>query len=327
VELLAREVLRDPKRVNVGAQKPATTIAHALYPVSSHLKTKLLLGLVSHTNAYAMLVFTRTKHRADRLARVIEKSGFRAVALHGNRSQNQRQRALDDFKRGKVQVLVATDIASRGLDIETVSHVINFDVPSTPEDYIHRIGRTGRAERTGDAFTLATPEDRDLVRDIERVIGRPIERRQLKGFDYNASASEQNNGRGGAERHGDALMAGRQRELNEAEPGRSERPERRPRAGTHSPQQGRRPDGLREQRRPLQRQATRPGEAQNRGERPGQRREQPAAAAVNGDVVSKYPWMTSEPPRRPTRHSGRPGHANVNRGNDAQRTRRRRGNR
>jgi ATP-dependent RNA helicase RhlE len=150
----------------------------------------MLIGLLRHTNAYAMLVFTRTKHRADRLAKVLDKAGFPSAALHGDRSQGQRQRALDGFKRGDVQVLVATDIASRGLDIESVSHVINFDVPATPEDYIHRIGRTGRAERTGDAFTLITSEDHDAVRAIERTLGKPIERRTLPDFDYNAIAAE-----------------------------------------------------------------------------------------------------------------------------------------
>jgi ATP-dependent RNA helicase RhlE len=190
VEELAQQVLRKPERVNVGVQKPATTIAHALYPVPQILKTQMLIGLLRHTNAYAMLVFTRTKHRADRLAKVLDKAGFPSAALHGDRSQGQRQRALDGFKRGDVQVLVATDIASRGLDIESVSHVINFDVPATPEDYIHRIGRTGRAERTGDAFTLITSEDHDAVRAIERTLGKPIERRTLPDFDYSAIAAE-----------------------------------------------------------------------------------------------------------------------------------------
>ncbi len=187
VEALAAEVLHKPRRVSVGVQKPATTVAHALYPVHAHLKPTLLLELLKRTDAYAMLVFTRTKHRADRLARVISRAGLRAAALHGDRSQGQRQRALDGFKRGDVQVLVATDIASRGLDIESVSHVINYDVPATPEDYIHRIGRTGRAERSGDAFTLITPEDDDQVRAIERVLRKPIERRELDGFDYAAA--------------------------------------------------------------------------------------------------------------------------------------------
>ncbi|MCX6019348.1 MAG: DEAD/DEAH box helicase [Chloroflexi bacterium] len=190
VEDLTHHVLRNPHRITIGLQKPAATVAQALYPVPQALKTQMLIGLLRHTNAFSMLVFTRTKHRADRLSRVLDKAGFPSAALHGDRSQGQRQRALDSFKRGDLQVLVATDIASRGLDIESVSHVINFDVPATPEDYIHRIGRTGRAERTGDAFTLITSEDREIVRDIERTLGKPIERRTLPEFDYNAIASD-----------------------------------------------------------------------------------------------------------------------------------------
>ncbi len=165
-------------------------MAHALYPVPNHLKADLLVALLKHTDAYSMLVFTRTKHRAERLARVLSKQGFETTSLHSDRSQNQRQRALQGFKEGKYQVMVATDIAARGLDIESVSHVINFDVPDTTDAYIHRIGRTGRAEREGDAFTLVTPEDRGMVRDIERALGKPIERRQLDDFDYGAPAQE-----------------------------------------------------------------------------------------------------------------------------------------
>ena len=187
VEQLARSVLRKPQRIKVGNTKPATTITHALYPVPGHLKAPLLLALLKDTNAYAMLVFTRTKHRADRLTKILTKEGVTAVPLHGDRTQSQRQRALEGFKAGKFQVLVATDLAARGLDIETISHVINYDVPGTPEDYIHRIGRTGRAERTGDAFTLVTGEDYSLVKDIERALGAPISRKTLESFDYKAA--------------------------------------------------------------------------------------------------------------------------------------------
>jgi ATP-dependent RNA helicase RhlE len=238
VEALAHQVLRNPQRINIGVQKPATTVAHAMYPVASHLKTKLLLELIARTNAFSMLVFTRTKHRADRLARVITKAGFEAAPLHGDRSQNQRQRALDSFKRGKVQVLVATDIASRGIDVESVSHVINFDVPGSPEDYIHRIGRTGRAERSGDAFTLITPEDGELVQDIERTIGKSIERKKIDNFDYNATAPElapQGGGRQNAlparERISAQQMSAAQRELNSNAPTRESAQDRRNRHG------------------------------------------------------------------------------------------------
>ncbi len=149
-----------------------------------------MFSLLKKTDAFSMLVFTRTKHRAERIARVLDKQGFSTTSLHSDRSQNQRQSALRGFKEGKYQVMVATDIAARGLDIESVSHVINFDIPDTVDAYIHRIGRTGRAEREGDAFTLVTPEDNEMVRDIERALKKPIERRKLDEFDYGAPAPE-----------------------------------------------------------------------------------------------------------------------------------------
>jgi ATP-dependent RNA helicase RhlE len=238
VEALAHQVLRNPQRISMGVQRAAVTVAHALYPVPPHLKTKLLLELITQTNAFSMLVFTRTKHRADKLARVIGKAGFEAAPLHGDRSQNQRQRALDNFKTGKVQVLVATDIASRGIDVESISHVINFDVPGSPEDYIHRIGRTGRAERTGDAFTLITPEDGELVRDIEKTIGKAIERKRVTGFDYNARSDElaplggeREAALPARERVSAAKMAEEQRGLNSNAPGRESSQDRRNRVG------------------------------------------------------------------------------------------------
>jgi ATP-dependent RNA helicase RhlE len=184
VEELARQSLHKPQRIAVGISAPATTVTHALYPVPQHLKLDLLTALLKKTDAFSMLVFTRTKHRAEKVARVLAKQGFETTSLHSDRSQNQRQRALQGFKDGKYQIMVATDIAARGLDIESVSHVINFDIPDTVDAYIHRIGRTGRAEREGDAFTLITPEDNGMVRDIERALKKPIERRKLDGFDY-----------------------------------------------------------------------------------------------------------------------------------------------
>lgn len=184
VEALAASVLQQPKRVSVGMNKAANTVSHALYPVPQHLKTNLLVELIKQHNPFSLLVFTRTKHKADRVASQLTRLGFESAALHSDRTQNQRQRALDGFKQGKYQVLVATDIAARGLDIETVSHVINYDIPGSPDDYIHRIGRTGRAEREGDAFTLTTPEDHAMVRDIERALGKPIARQKLDGFNY-----------------------------------------------------------------------------------------------------------------------------------------------
>jgi ATP-dependent RNA helicase RhlE len=188
IRALAKEVLRDPVTVQVGTVAPAVTVSHALYPVEPHLKTPLLLDLLKHTDTESVLIFTRTKHRAKRLGEQLVKAGHQAASLQGNLSQNRRQAALDGFRQGTFQVLVATDIAARGIDVSQVSHVINYDIPDTPEAYIHRIGRTGRAARTGDAFTLVSGEDTVMVRTIERVLGSPLERRTMQGFDYAAPA-------------------------------------------------------------------------------------------------------------------------------------------
>lgn len=181
---LAQEILRAPVTVQVGATTAATTVSHALYPVAQHLKTPLLLEILRKTDTESVLVFTRTKHRAKRLGEQLEKAGYRAASLQGNLSQNRRQAALDGFRDGSYQILVATDIAARGIDVSLVSHVINYDIPDTPEAYIHRIGRTGRAARSGDAYTMVTAEDGAMVRAIERLLRDTIERRTLEGFDY-----------------------------------------------------------------------------------------------------------------------------------------------
>ena len=159
IEQLAGQALHNPQRLAVGLSRPATTVSHALYPVPQHLKTGLTLDLLKQTDARSVLIFTRTKHRASRLAQQLERSGYRVTSLHSNRSQNQRQAALDGFRDGTYQIMVATDIAARGIDVDRISHVINYDIPDTADAYIHRIGRTGRAEREGDAFTMITPED------------------------------------------------------------------------------------------------------------------------------------------------------------------------
>jgi ATP-dependent RNA helicase RhlE len=190
IRKLAQEVLSNPETVQVDTVAPATTVSHALYPVEQHLKTDLLLELLRHTDTESVLVFTRTKHRAKRLGQKLEKSGYRAASLQGNLSQSRRQAALEGFRKGAYQILVATDIAARGIDVSQVSHVVNFDIPDTSEAYIHRIGRTGRAARTGDAFTLVTGEDSAMVRAIEKVLGSPIERRSIDGFDYKVPAPE-----------------------------------------------------------------------------------------------------------------------------------------
>jgi ATP-dependent RNA helicase RhlE len=190
IEQLASRTLRNPKRIAIGLSRPAHTVTHALYPVQKHLKTPLLLELLKRTDTDSVLVFTRTKHRAEKLARQIHRAGFRATSLHSNRTQGQRQSALTGFRSGHYQVMVATDIAARGLDVETISHVVNFDMPATADDYIHRIGRTGRAERAGDAFTLVTSDDRDMIRSLEKIMGKPLPRQTLDGFDYNAPMPE-----------------------------------------------------------------------------------------------------------------------------------------
>ena len=188
VELLAQQALHQPQKIAMGIIKPAHTVTHALYPVPPHLKSKLLIELLKRTDTNSVLVFTRTKYRAQKVAQQILRAGFKVTSLHGDRSQGQRQAALKGFKSGHHDIMVATDIAARGLDVESISHVINYDMPDTADAYIHRIGRTGRAQRTGDAFTLVTPEDNDMIRTLERIMGAPIKRETLDGFDYTLSA-------------------------------------------------------------------------------------------------------------------------------------------
>ncbi|MFH1079810.1 MAG: DEAD/DEAH box helicase [Pseudomonadota bacterium] len=186
---LACEVMKEPVTLQVGEIAPVDTISHAIYPVAPHLKTPLLLELLHHTDTKSVLVFARTKHRTKRLAEQMVKAGHRATSLQGNLSQAQRDAAMGGFRDGRFQILVATDIAARGIDVAHISHVINYDIPSTTDAYIHRIGRTGRATRNGDAYTLVTGEDKVIVRAIERVLGCPIERRTVDGFDYNIAAA------------------------------------------------------------------------------------------------------------------------------------------
>ncbi|MBI3288770.1 MAG: DEAD/DEAH box helicase [Elusimicrobia bacterium] len=185
---LAHECLTSPVTIQVGHTEPLTTVTHALYPVVEHLKAPLLLALLKHIDSESVLVFTRTKHRAKRIADKVKEAGHSSTSLQGNLSQNKRKAALDAFRAGKVHVLVATDIAARGIDVSQISHVINFDITDTPEAYIHRIGRTGRAAKTGDAYTLVTDSDTGMIRVIERKLGKSIERRTLEGFDYRKAA-------------------------------------------------------------------------------------------------------------------------------------------
>lgn len=184
IRKLAGQILQDPVTVQIGEIAPAKTVSHALYPVPANLKKSLLLAMLEQMSTGRVLIFTRTKHRARNLARDLEKGGHRAAALQGNMSQNARQRSIDGFRKGKYDILAATDVASRGIDVPKISHVINFDIPNTVDDYTHRIGRTGRARRTGEAFTLAAQADEKMVREIEKQLGTRIERRRLPDFNY-----------------------------------------------------------------------------------------------------------------------------------------------
>ncbi len=180
---LADELLDHPIKVDLGVSRPVESIGHAVYPVDQTHKAELLLALLRQSGNGQILVFTRTKHRAKKLADQLVKAGLPATSLQGNLSQNRRQAAMDNFRTGRVKVLVATDIAARGIDVSQISHVINFDMPDTADAYTHRIGRTGRMARQGTALTLITKDDLPMVRTIERLLGRSLEKRKLVGFD------------------------------------------------------------------------------------------------------------------------------------------------
>lgn len=189
IESLTHEFQHAPKTVQIGRRSnPAETVTQLIYEVPMHLKVGLLAHLLKDEAMDMVLVFTRTKHGADKVARRLEHGGVKCATLHANRSQNQRLRALGDFKSGAVRVLVATDIAARGIDVDGISHVVNFDFPMHAEDYVHRIGRTGRAQAIGDAISFITPEDQAALRSLERFIGRGIVRKRAEGFDYAAAA-------------------------------------------------------------------------------------------------------------------------------------------
>ena len=189
IEALTHQFQQSPKMVEIGRRaNPAEAVTQFVYEVRPHLKPALLLHLLSDPNFDTVLVFSRTKHGADRIARRLESSGIKTGTIHSNRSQNQRLRALKDFKSGAVRVLVATDIAARGIDVDGISHVVNYDFPMHSEDYVHRIGRTGRAHAIGDAISFITPEDQGPLRSLERFIGRGIVRKKAEGFDYNQAA-------------------------------------------------------------------------------------------------------------------------------------------
>jgi len=220
IRKLADSILHNPVTVQIGMIAPVETVSHALYPVPNNLKKKLLLATLQQTATGRVLVFTRTKYRARNLARDLEKRNYRATALQGNMSQNARQRAITGFRNGRYDILVATDIAARGIDVSEISHVVNFDMPDTVDAYTHRIGRTGRAHLTGEAFTFAAQGDEDMVRGIEKVLGQQIERRRLPGFDYGGFVPErqfqqkhlkQSRGRNGSGANGSSRRGQRRR--------------------------------------------------------------------------------------------------------------------
>ena len=185
IETLIKWAMHNPETIEIGARRtPAETVKHVIYPVSDSQKSDLLIQLLERVNYNSVLVFCRTKHGADRIAGLLKRNNHAVAVLHSNRTQREREQALEGFRNGKFEVLVATDIAARGLDIADVSHVINYDVPQHPEDYVHRIGRTGRAQKVGDAFTLVTIEELEYLRAIERFIGQKIPSLKLENFDY-----------------------------------------------------------------------------------------------------------------------------------------------
>jgi len=184
IRKLANAILKSPVSIEIENSRPVDAITHTLFPVKNHLKTYLLLEILRKTATQSVVVFTRTKHRAKSLDEKLQRSGYRSASLQGNLSQNRRQAALDGFRDGKFDIMVATDIAARGIDVSQVSHVINFDMPDTAEAYTHRTGRTGRASRTGDAFTLVTVEDTAMLKQIERIMRRTLPTRIMEGFNY-----------------------------------------------------------------------------------------------------------------------------------------------
>jgi ATP-dependent RNA helicase RhlE len=189
IESLIQGTMKSPETVEIGQRRsPAETVRHAVYPVAEAQKSDLLKELVHRSNFRSMIVFCRTKHRADRIGQFLSRNNHAVAVIHSNRSQRQRDQALGGFRNGRYKVLVATDIAARGIDVPEVSHVVNYDVPSHPEDYVHRIGRTGRAEAAGEAFTIAVAAEASQVRAIERFIGRSIAQQKLEDFEYQYTA-------------------------------------------------------------------------------------------------------------------------------------------
>ena len=274
IRYLSRDMLDDPVAVQIGMIAPAETVSHALYPVTEGLKKQALVKILDTVATGRVIVFTRTKHRARRLAGDLENYKYRVAMLQGNMAQNKRQQSINGFREGKYDVLVATDVASRGIDVTEVSHVINFDMPNTVDAYIHRIGRTGRAENTGEALTLTLHEDAALVRKIADVLGGRIERRRMEDFEYGhftpelEAPSGRSRSRRPAQPRPERQLPrkapaprsryGRQAQ-KEPESPRSSRPDARPAAKSAQPQSdnGNSPNGPR-RRRPRQRRSPAP---------------------------------------------------------------------
>ncbi len=222
VEALARSFMRDPVRISIGVQAtPAEGVSQSLYPVAGHLKTELLARLLEITPHKSVLIFTRTKRGAERVARALAKKGFPAVALHGDKTQSQRERALQGFREQKHRILVATDVAARGLDIRDISHVINYDVPESFDAYVHRVGRTARANARGEALTLVAMDEEDLVRDIERRLKRSLPRVGVPDFEYSAPAPPRYGSRSRGSREGQGRSWGRGRSRRRSRGSRS----------------------------------------------------------------------------------------------------------
>jgi len=193
VRKLVQAYLTEPVTIQIGHSAPASSVTHSFYPVKQHLKGALLIDLLHQIKTDSVVVFTRTKHRTEKVTEKLKQAGFKVTSLQGNLTQSRRQAAIDSFRSGKVKILVATDIASRGIDVLRISHVVNYDMPDTTDAYIHRIGRTGRVDNTGEAFTFISREDSDMVNAVERVLGYKVERRLQPGFDYDAAAPRDEN--------------------------------------------------------------------------------------------------------------------------------------
>lgn len=225
---LAQVALQNPVKIEIGHSAPAASVKQTLFPVSQPLKAELLIKILRQTETKSVLVFTRTKRGAKQVAQKLEFAGFQVASLQGNLSQNKRMSAMEGFRDGTLQVLVATDIASRGIDVTSISHVINYDMPDTVETYIHRIGRTGRAEKIGEAYTLTTQDDMLLIRKVERVLGYQIEQRRMEGFNYDAKVSAPGRSQGLQQKLGQAINQPRQRSARPANANRGNQRPRRP---------------------------------------------------------------------------------------------------